>query len=244
MKAIVGRRSRKGKKLNGGSENFSIARKLLARIGLKKPAEKEQAMATATDLSTPGTRLIDNDDADTFYEVVNGQRIDVPPLGIFECFLAAQLVRFLGSFVAEKRKGRVVGEGLFLLDSATKLQLRPDVAFVSHERWPASRRVPFAESWSVIPDLAVEVVSKSNTADEIMNKMDEYFRAGVRVVWIVYPRQALVHVHTSLTSSRIVDRAGVLDGAPVLPDFRLPLSELFPDEEPASGQAIDSAAQG
>jgi Uma2 family endonuclease len=85
----------------------------------------------------------------------------------------------------------------------------------------------------VLPDLCVEVVSPHDWADEIMDKVREYFEAGARLVWVIYPRHQMVIVHESLTSVRGLSRIDTLDGGVVLPQFRLPLAELFP-ETPSS----------
>ena len=77
-------------------------------------------------------------------------------------------------------------------------------------------------------DLCVEVVSPSDRADYIQDKIDEYFRAGVRLVWVFYPRHRLVYVYDSPTAVRGLGRSDALDGGVALPGFRLPLAELFP----------------
>jgi len=58
-------------------------------------------------------------------------------------------------------------------------QRRPDVAYVSYDRWPRQRRVPRTQAWAVVPELVVEVISPSNTFEEVVNKVREYFRASV-----------------------------------------------------------------
>ena len=84
------------------------------------------------------------------------------------------------------------------------------------------------------PRLAIEVVSPTNLAEDLLAKVDEYFQAGVRQVWVVYPAAARVHVHESPTQIRVLGRGDELDGGPLLPGFRLPLAELFEAEaEPA-----------
>ncbi len=65
-------------------------------------------------------------------------------------------------------------------------------------------------------------------------KVQEYFQAGVRLVWVVYPTQALVHVYESFTGPiRVLTRQDDLDGGAVLPGFRLPLKEIFVEETAA-----------
>ena len=84
-------------------------------------------------------------------------------MGSFQCLVAAWLVRLMNTSAEVSRLGRVVPEALFLLDPGRNLKRRPDVAFVSYERWPRRSPMPTGDAWEVVPDLAVEVVSPSNT---------------------------------------------------------------------------------
>jgi Uma2 family endonuclease len=119
---------------------------------------------------------------------------------------------------------------LFILNVGLGLRRRPDVAFVSYQRWPRNRRVPRAEAWDVVPDLAVEVVSPSNTAEEILAKIREYFQASCLRLWVVYPAEEMVYVYQSPTQLRVLTRNDNLEGEDFLPGFRLPLAELFEQE--------------
>jgi Uma2 family endonuclease len=162
-------------------------------------------------------------------------------MGAYQTATASLLAIALGSVIKAQKLGRLAVEGLFGLDRAGKLKRRPDLAFVSAEKWPLSKRVPQTEAWDVIPDLAVEVVSQSNKADEIAVKLRDYFRAGVRQVWVIYPVTRQVYVYTSLTSVQILIEPAELDGGDLIPGFRLSLTELFEDgpgdEEPEATPA-------
>jgi Uma2 family endonuclease len=161
------------------------------------------------------------------YEVVGGQIVEKPAMGAFESLLASLLWRWMANHAHENQLGRVVCETLFLLDPALKLKRRPDLAFVSTQRWPLRRRVPRTETWEVVPDLAVEVVSLTNGAEQVASKIEEYFRAGVRQVWVVYPGISKVYLYDTPTSVRILQVGDDLDGGSVLPGFRLALEDLF-----------------
>jgi Uma2 family endonuclease len=106
------------------------------------------------------------------------------------------------------------------------LERRPDLAVVLYERWP-ERIVPDVEAWEMIPPLAIEVVSKSNTANEILTKIYDYFEHGVSLVWIIYPKHQVIHVYESPKSIRVLDSADTLDGGKALPNFRLPVGKRF-----------------
>jgi Uma2 family endonuclease len=166
-------------------------------------------------------------DALKFYEVVDGRYVENPPLGAKESVLAAFLQDLMGPFARANRLGRVVPETLFWIDRGHNLKRRPDLAFVSDQRWPLRRRVPRTEAWDVVPDLAVEVVSESNTADAVAIKIEEYFQAGVRSVWVIYPVVSKVYVYDSPACVRILQLGDELEGGELLPGFRVALSTLF-----------------
>jgi Uma2 family endonuclease len=82
-------------------------------------------------------------------------------------------------------------------------------------------------SIDLVPDLAVEVTSPNDLADVQQQKIIEYFRAGVRLVWAIYPERRIVHVYEAQDKIRVVTESGILDGGIVLPGFQLPLDRLF-----------------
>jgi len=181
-------------------------------------------MATATPerLDVP----TDNGEPDGLYEVIDG-RIVEKSMGAYECWLAAVIFGALNPYNTANPLGRVVPEMIFDLRPLVARERRPDVAFVSFERWARDRRIPRARSWAVVPDLAVEVISLTNTADDVAEKLEEYFKAGVRLVWVVYPGQSKVYAYTSTTEVRVLAPGDELDGGDVLPGFRLSLRDLF-----------------
>jgi Uma2 family endonuclease len=179
---------------------------------------------------------------DILYEVVNGRIVESPPMGSYQSELAFFLAVALDHVVRENRLGKVVVELLFLIDVDANLKRRPDLAFVSAARWPFGKWVPEVEAWEMVPDLAVEVVSKSNGAEEIVEKVGEYFQTGTRLVWVVYPRARQIYVYTSPTEVRILPESADLDGGEVVPGFRLSLNRLFVDEPEADSTPPLAAA--
>ena len=168
-------------------------------------------------------------DGDALYEVVDGQTVELPPMGAYPTWIASLLFLPLGTFAKTQGLGRAVVAMLFRIDPAAYLQRRPDVAFVSYERWPRGRRVPEDAAWDVVPELAIEVVSPTNLAEDLLAKVHEYFHGGVRQVWVVYPAAAQVQAHESPTRIRVLGRGDEIDGGPLLPGLRLPLAELLED---------------
>jgi len=147
------------------------------------------------------------------------------PMGIRESALAYFLGQLLGPFVREHNLGILTGpDGTY--EVLLGLVRLPDVAFVSWDRLPG-RRLPDEPIPNVAPDLAVEVLSKSNTPREMAQKRDEYFRGGVRLVWEIDPRQRTVRVYAAADRFRDLTAADTLTGEPVLSGFSLPLAQLF-----------------
>src|SRR5262249_40220571 len=130
-------------------------------------------------------------------------------------------------FARPRRLGEAMVEIMFLMRPDLP-QRRPDVAFVSADRWTdelnGSDDPP---AYAVVPDIAVEGDSPTNTAREIENKVQEYFTAGVRLVWVIYPDHRRIHVFDAPTGSRILHSGDTLDGTPVLAGFQVPVADLF-----------------
>lgn len=157
-------------------------------------------------------------------ELVEGVLVE-KAMGYSESILAVALAGWLRAFVIPRRLGLVSGESgmMRLFPGLVRI---PDVAFASWERFP-DRRVPAVPIPSLAPDLVVEVLSVSNTEAEMDRKRGEYFSAGVRLVWLVDPRQRMVAVFTSREQSQVLGETETLNGDPVLSGFTLPLRQLF-----------------
>jgi len=195
----------------------------------------DEAVADAMD--DPVNEVAPIADPDGHYEVIDGQLVEIPWMGAQEARIANRLLRNLFRCDPEGRLGEPICETLFVLDPVRNLNRRPDVAFVSRERWPGDRPIPRGKAaWDVVPDLAVEVVSMSNFADEIVDKVAEYFRAGTRLVWVLYPSQDLVYAYDSPESVRILSAGDELGGGAVLPGFRMPVASLFGVDTGGAGQ--------
>lgn len=167
------------------------------------------------------------------YEIIDGRRVELPPMSAFAGRIASRIVRLVGPFADAHDLGEVVAEVLFRLPLPRVRNRRPDVAFVSYRRWPKGQPQPRDDNaWDVVPDIAVEVISPTELAEEILDKLNDYFQAGVSLVWVVYPSLRLVYVYESLTRVRGLTANDELDGGAVLPGFRVAVATLFPQETP------------
>lgn len=162
------------------------------------------------------------------YEFVGDQVVEKPSMSAYEQWLTNLLDDIFAEHAKAHQLGRSYVEMLFDLRPAVDRRRRPDVAFVSDARWPINRPAPHTTAWSVIPDLAVEILSPTDIASEIFEKIEEYFAAGVRRVWLILPDQAKLYDYTSPTVVQILTPADTLDCADVLPGLRLELAPLFP----------------
>ena len=170
----------------------------------------------------------DESAAEALYEIVDGERKALRDTAC-ESSVASLLSALLGRFSRTRRFGRVLCRGLFAL-APTSNQRRPDVAFVSYQRWPQA--VPHTDAWEVAPDLAGEVVSSRDEMTEVLAKVREYFRAGVQLVWVVMPSEWLIYIYHSPTQIQVLTHADTLSGEAVVPGFQMPIATLFEDMPP------------
>ncbi len=174
---------------------------------------------------------------DDFYEIVDGLRVEVPAMSAYAARVATRLSFELILAARAARAGEVVVEALFRipLDRDRTRNRRPDLAFVSFDRWPADKPLPQTDNaWDVVPDLAVEVISPTNFFEDVIAKVSEYFLGGVRLVWVVMPVERRVFVFDTPDVVRVVTDAGSLDGGAVVPGFLLPLADLLDPPQPAA----------
>lgn len=164
---------------------------------------------------------------DASYEVVDGHVVELPPVGIFSASVATAVLIALGNALSTNPAGRIVAEGVFILDTQRNLRRRPDVAFVSFARWPAERELPEEGDWEVVPDLAIEVVSPNDMEKDVLRKVREYFEYGARQVWTVHPSERLIYVYSSPRKVRIYGPDEEIANNEVLPGLRLPIEPLF-----------------
>jgi Uma2 family endonuclease len=165
------------------------------------------------------------------YEVVNGEVMELPPMSGFDSEVANQIRDELAAHCRSSRLGRTRNDMLFRvpLTADRTRNRRPDVAFISFDRWPADRPLPYrGNPIDAVPELVVEVASPTDEAEDLLAKAHEYLEAGARLVWLVYPRLRVLHAYESPTRFRVFTVADELDGGAVLPDFRVPMAQLFP----------------
>lgn len=180
--------------------------------------------------ATEGDVLAIQAKEDRLCELIDGVLVE-KAMGFGESLLAVYLASLLHGFVRPRKLGLVAGpDGMMRLSSG--LVRIPDVSFVSWKDIPGGK-VPKEPIPRLAPTLAVEVLSDSNTPEEIKRKRREFFKAGTKLMWVVDPKTRVVTVWTSVRKSFELTEADTLDGGAVLPGFKLALCDLFAelDEE-------------
>jgi Uma2 family endonuclease len=161
------------------------------------------------------------------YELASGLLIKMPPAGVRHGGVALRIGSLLDHYTEGKDLGRVYGADTgFILQRNPDIVRAPDAAFVAKARIPT-----YGEPngfWDLAPDLAVEVVSPWDRDRQLNQKINEYFAAGTRLVWVVYPDTRTVYVYRSPRDVRALDENGELDGEGVLPGFACPIRRCFP----------------
>jgi Uma2 family endonuclease len=185
----------------------------------------EVTMSTTPTLTTADELFMMPDDGFR-YELVRGEARRMPPAGSEHGAVIMNIGTPLDQFVKAHSLGVVFGaETGFRIASNPDTVRAPDLAFVRRERIPEAG-IP-KEFWPGAPDLAVEVISPSDTYTEVEEKVNDWLDAGTRLVLVLNPRTRTVTVHTSRTNVTRLTEADLLTGGEVLPGFTCRVSELF-----------------
>jgi Uma2 family endonuclease len=158
-------------------------------------------------------------------ELIEGYVIEMPPAGPRHNEIAFYLAVLIFQFVRQHRLGWASGDGTgYLIRGERESVLIPDASFVAAERIPPGETPD--TGWTFPPDLAVEVVSPSDRADDVNAKVTTYLQAGTRLVWVVWPRTRTIYAFRAGRADTLGlnDR---LDGGDVLPGFSVPVAEIF-----------------
>ena len=163
---------------------------------------------------------------DFFGELVDGVLVPTSPSAGSHGSIAMRLAIVLGPFVLEHALGELFDSSTgFVLRRNPDLVRSPDVAFVAASRLAAG--VPRRGFLPMAPDLAVEILSPSNTASEMTRKLADYFGHGTRAVWLVDPDAEELTVYAASAIPRRLHGRDTLDGGDVLPGFATPVAALF-----------------
>lgn len=165
-------------------------------------------------------------------EYIGGEVVEVPS-NPYVSLIAGLILTILNVYLREKPIGWVTGESGGYMVAGERYA--PDVAFISYARQRRLARKGYNPN---PPDLAVEVISDPDNAEEqatLRIKINNYLTAGV-VVWVVDYVHRTVEVYQPGKSAQVLLEAGILDGGDVLPGLSVPVKDIFPDESDAEDE--------
>ena len=160
------------------------------------------------------------------YELVKGEIRRTPLTGFEHGIISAAIGSFLDKHVEMNRLGYVCSAGTgFKISQNPDTVRAPDAAFVRQESID-KQGIPKGY-WEGAPDLAVEVISPSDTYTEVAEKVDEWLNAGCAMVWVINPRRETVEVYKSPEDITVLQSDDILDGGDVIEGFECSIKDLF-----------------
>jgi len=161
------------------------------------------------------------------HELVDGELVISPKNNFFHGRICIRLSTALERHATERRLGAVLDSntGFWMFNRNCRA---PDISFVTKERMlnlgfkPSSRKF-----FPGAPDLAVEILSASNTRADIDARLKDFFSSGARIAWIINPDDECVEICHSPADRRLTGTGGSLDGEQLLPGFKFPIADLF-----------------
>jgi Uma2 family endonuclease len=179
----------------------------------------------ATELTT-ADQLLQMPSDGSRYELVAGELRKMTPAGWQHGDVGGSLYAFMSAHNLQKKLGKMfLAETGFLLARDPDTVRAPDIAFIHKDHLPAD--LPGAGYWPGAPDLAVEVVSPSDTFSEVDEKAKGWLAAGSLMVWVVNPAWHTVTIYRSATEIQTLTENDELTGDAVLPGFRCRIGEIF-----------------
>ncbi len=176
------------------------------------------------------------------YELVDGRLVE-QNMSLLSGIVAVYVSQVLGAYCREKGLGWVAGSevGYRCFSWKPKQVRRADVSFIRLDRCSLAQ-VMQKGYVPIPPDLAVEVISPGDLVSELNQKLEEYLRAGVKLVWVIDPQQRIVWVHHPDGTSRRLLESDEISGEDVIPGFRSPVGVFFPPA-PTSESVSEPAPQ-
>jgi len=179
-------------------------------------------------MHAPLNALVDDLDLQTVpkgYELVNGQLRELI-VGAKSAYVGGNLYEVLKIYCRTQKLGWVfTAEGAYRCFQSKKTVRKPDVSFVRFGRLP-NEELPEGDL-RILPDLAAEVVSPNDTVYELDNKLDDYLKAGIPLVWVLNPDSRTAMVYRPDGTAQRLTETQELDGENVVPGFRCPLGSLL-----------------
>lgn len=162
------------------------------------------------------------------FELIDGQ-FKEKPMGMEASAVGARILSLLETHVKANSLGHVFNSecGYQIFTAHPTRVRKPDGSFVARGKLPDEK--PFRGHSKVAPDLAFEVVSPNDFAEEINEKIVEFLQAGVRLLWVLYPATQTVHVFRSKGGAAFLAASDELNGEDVVVGFSCRVADVFSD---------------
>jgi Uma2 family endonuclease len=176
--------------------------------------------------------LLRLDAIDERYEVINGELVPMSPVGFLHVIIAGNVYRILYDFAMRHGLGYVMGDSLIYVfersaDGKIINSRIPDASFIQKANFPTDfeiqRPIPRA------PDLAVEVVSPSESAEDLQEKIRDYLSRETLEVWVLYPelRELYQYRRSDPHSVRIYQGDEVIEAEGLFPGSQFAVQDFF-----------------
>lgn len=160
------------------------------------------------------------------FELANGELVEMPTASHYHNLIVFLIGRLIESFAAERNLGYTFVDGVsFVLRRDPDDVRGPDVSFLAKDRVTSLDML--LRPWEGAPDLAVEIISASDGATDIHEKITAYQAAGTRLIWVVWPDTRSVTTYDARGTISELQSGDVLDGGDVLPGFAVTVARLF-----------------
>lgn len=158
------------------------------------------------------------------YEISEGELILVPPVKLKHSRIVRKVFKEIEASLDKSRAGEAYAEAGEILSRIPATMRIPDISLVSNQRINATAEDGYLEG---APELAVEVVSPSQSATKLNVKIRQLLQTGAKQVWVLYPETKTIHVHRPGLPIVTLEETDVLDGGDVLPGFSVKVADLF-----------------
>lgn len=181
-------------------------------------------MATTTTAPITLEEFLDLPDDGNRHELSEGELLVMAPPSFGHDRITHRILRAIQTYLDKHPLGEAYVAAGYVLSRNPLTVRQPDVSFLSAERIATANPDSLPDQ---APELAVEVVSPSQSANFMGTKVEQYLRFGAKQVWIVYPKRKCVHVYRANKSMAILDESETLTGGDLLPGFSVKVSDLF-----------------
>lgn len=161
---------------------------------------------------------------DRYFELIDGIIVEKAKPTDEHAFIVGLIIYFLTDWARPRGLGLPGPEWWFAFPNDTQNARQPDVSQILDPDVPLVTQGPTR----VLPDVIAEVMSPDDSIDDLRDKARFYVGSGVRLVWLVFPRQKIVEVYRPDQPSQMLTVNDTLEDRDLLPDFSLPVADLFP----------------